>query len=134
MDEIHEFSILGKLHMSRRRILITPENIHQFQSAGRMVQPVHVHMIHPKICRAEEFIVASHLHTADMRPGRALRHTSHTFAENLVGDISDAPVFIQPQCRNLSIVIARRKQKLILIVRRQIAAAHAVDGTLIDSG
>ena len=132
MYHIHKLPVLGKFHMPGRGFQIASENIHQFQPSCHVIQQIYIDMIHPQIRRAEIFIVTGHFHTAYMGPEIPLRNAAHSLTENFIRNGADTAVFIQTERRDLSVMITRRKQELILIIRGQITAAHAVDGSMVD--
>ena len=56
-----------------------------------------------------------------------LGHAAQTLVENLVGHLSYRTVLIQAHNRYLSVVPACHKEIFIILIGRQITAAHAFD-------
>ena len=94
-----------------------------------MVKAVDIHIVNPKVCRTQIFVVPRHLHTAYMRSVASLRDAAKPLVKHLVRNgVHRACAGIQMQHRNLSIMISRTEQELVLIVCGEIAASHAVCG------
>ena len=89
-------------------------------------------MIHPLIRNEKIFVVVGHSRTVYVGSEIPVRQTAQTLMENFVGDFPDGAVFLQLQHSELSIMIACHKKKAVGVIRRQITASHAVDGSKIQ--
>ena len=134
MNDIEVLSVLAEFQMSGRALHIASDHVHQAQLSRRVVQPVHIGMIHSQIRHAQIVVVSRHPRAADMGTEIPFRHNAKALEIDLVRDLSHASVLSDAQDRQLSVMIARHEQILIFIVRGNIAAAHAVDGAQIDGG
>ena len=88
-------------------------------------------MIQPQISGTQIVIVSGHLHAIDMGSEIALRNTAQAFMIHLVSDLPDATVLPQTKHRDLTVMVTTHEEQLILIIRREITAAHTVDRSLI---
>ena len=88
-------------------------------------------MIHPLVSHQQIFIVMGHSGTVDMRSEITLRHTSQSLMVDFIRDLSYGTVFLQPQNRQLPVMISGYKQIAVRIIRGYIAAPHTVDSAEI---
>ena len=61
-----------------------------------------------------------------------LRNTAEPLQKELVTDIPDRSVFIEPEHSDLAVVIAGNEQELIFIIRREVRASHSIDRSEVD--
>ncbi len=97
-----------------------------------MIKTIDIGVIHSKIRRTQIFIIPRHLDAVDMRSEITFRNTAESFMVDFFRDLADAAIFAHPQRRNLSIMITAYKKKPVFVIRRKVAAPHAVNASFID--
>ena len=98
-----------------------------------MVYLVNLCVIQTKIGSKQVFIVTRHLYTVNMRAEILIGNASHALMIHFIGDLSYPAVLIKPEHGDLAVMIACHKKITVAVIRRKIAASHAVYGCVRDS-
>ena len=106
------------------------DDINKLKLTCGMIDRIYICIIHTKVCRTQIFIVSGHLHAADMGTEASLSHISPALVEYLVCNSAEGSVILKSEHSYLTVMVACHKQKLIIIIRRQITASHTVYGCL----
>ena len=89
-------------------------------------------MIRALVRHQKEAVVMRHAGAVDMRAEIPLHHAPETLVVHFIRDLTDRTVRTDLQHGELAVVVTGHKEIPVGIVRRQIAAAHAVDRCVID--
>ena len=108
------------------------DDINKLKLTCGMIDRIYICIIHTKVCRTQIFIVSGHLHAADMGTEASLSHISPALVEYLVCNSAEGSVILKSEHSYLTVMVACHKQKLIIIIRRQITSSHPVDRSVID--
>ena len=73
------------------------------------VEGIHIDVIHSKIRGQKEMIVSGHLHALHMGTEITLRNTAEPLQKELVTDIPDRSVVIEPEYCDLAVMITGNK-------------------------
>ena len=132
MDNVKEMAVLGELQVSGSRFEFGMKDRALFDVSVLSVEGIHIDVIHSEIRSQKEMIVSGHLHALYMGTEITLRNTAEPLQKELVTDIPDRSVFIDPEHCDLAVMITGNKEEFVLIVCREVRASHPVDRSEVD--
>ncbi len=130
-DHIGKPAAAAELDDPRCGLQFAEKQVEKLDLAGAVVKFVNLDLIGSQIHGAEILAVRGQVHTVHMGTEISFCHAAEALVKDLIRHLTDRAVLIQPHDRHLSIVPACYEEIAVILVRRQIAAAHALDARAI---